>query len=415
MKTPRLLLLGLVSVTATGLVIGGAFRDDHRADALAAAAALSRAAAVAPAVTAAPVPVTQSAPSSASRHPSERKTAPQTTATETSAPAVSTPAPTPTPHHNAKANPAPPSTPTSSSKVKHVFLISLAVAYDPTAAYAGQQLRPQGELLSGYQQLPAASDLPSYIAMVSGQPPNAQTSAGCTTYSEFPNSAKVDKKGVVSGAGCVYPVSTLTFADQLTSARHTWRAYLEGMDAGGQPTATCLHPQSGQPDDTQQGRPGDEYAARHNPFVYFHSLLDLGDCAQNDVPLTKLAADLASAKTTGSFSYIAPNLCHDGSEPTCADGSVGGTAAADAFLSQLVPQILASPAYKKNGLLEVAFSSGALLVSPLITAGSSDPAGYNPYSLLRTNEDIFGVTHLAEAAGTEVKSFGGGLVTGAGD
>jgi hypothetical protein len=54
-------------------------------------------------------------------------------------------------------------------------------------------------------------------------------------------------------------------------------------------------------------------------------------------------------------------------------------------------------------------------VSRYVTAGGTDPAAYDPYSLLRTNEDIFGLTHLAEAGGTKVKSFGGGLITGAGD
>jgi hypothetical protein len=63
----------------------------------------------------------------------------------------------------------------------------------------------------------------------------------------------------------------------------------------------------------------------------------------------------------------------------------------------------------------VVFSSGALFVSRYVTAGGTDPAAYDPYSLLRTNEDIFGLTHLAEAGGTKVKSFGGGLITGAGD
>ena len=38
------------------------------------------------------------------------------------------------------------------------------------------------------------------------------------------------------------------------------------------------------------------YAARLNPFVYFHSLLDLGDCATNDVPLTELEKDLKKPK-----------------------------------------------------------------------------------------------------------------------
>ena len=28
---------------------------------------------------------------------------------------------------------------------------------------------------------------------------------------------------------------------------------------------------------------GSDYATRHNPFIYFHSLLDLGGCSSNDV------------------------------------------------------------------------------------------------------------------------------------
>ena len=30
------------------------------------------------------------------------------------------------------------------------------------------------------------------------------------------------------------------------------------------------------------------YATGHNPFVYFHSIVDSPDCAKNDVPLTNL-------------------------------------------------------------------------------------------------------------------------------
>jgi Phosphoesterase family len=400
----RLVLLGILSLTATGLVIGSALRDNHRSEALAAAVALSRASAVTPAP-AATVPAPAAA-TPAAAHTSHTPSSASVPA-DTSVPAVETPAPSQPKKKQPAAAPAP-TTPTSSSKVKHVFVIALTGAgYDATfgsgaasAPYLNQQLRPQGELLSGYRGLPGAADLPSYIAMVSGQPPNDHTNTNCTTYS----------------AACVYPVATLTLADQLTSAGHTWKGYFEDMDAGPQPVTSCRHPDSDQADPTQQGRPGDEYAARHNPFVYFHSLLDLGDCATNDLPLSKLSGDLASAKTTPSVSFIAPNLCHDGTDTICADGTTGGVGATDAYLSQLVPQILASAAYRKDGLLELVFGSGgALLVSPFISAGGSDDATYDPYSLLRTNEDIFGLSHLAKAGGAKVKSFGGNFVTGAGD
>ena len=306
--------------------------------------------------------------------------------------------------------------------------------FGPTspATYLNQQLRPRGRLLTDYYAVGHA-DLPNYIAMVSGQPPNYATGFGCTSYSDFAAGADPDpKSGTVPGNGCVYPVDTLTLADQLDGKGKGWKAYLDGMDAPGQP-ATCRHPDPGAADDTQQGRPGDEYATRHNPFVYFHSLLDLGDCTTNDVGLDKLSADLGSAAKTPNYTFIAPDLCHDGSEPTCADGSSGGLPAADAFLAQWVPQILASPAYRKDGLLVITFGdgpasdssgccgqavgggkTGTLLLSRHLKAGTSDATPYNTYSLLRTVEDVFGVTHLAEAAGRHVHPFGDGLVSGSG-
>src|SRR5207245_1179455 len=80
-----------------------------------------------------------------------------------------------------------------------------------------------------------------------------------------------------------------------------------------------------------------------------HSLLDLGDCASDDLPLTSLAPDLASAAKTPNYAFIVPNLCHDGSEAPCLDGSTGGLQAADAFLAEWVPKILASPASTSDG------------------------------------------------------------------
>ena len=49
---------------------------------------------------------------------------------------------------------------------------------------------------------------------------------------------------------------------------------------------------------------------RQNPFVYFHSLLDLGDCSANDLPIDQLTADLRKAEKTPNFSFIAPTLCN---------------------------------------------------------------------------------------------------------
>jgi phosphatidylinositol-3-phosphatase len=74
--------------------------------------------------------------------------------------------------------------------------------------------------------------------------------------------------GQAVGQGCVYPASVPTVADQLTAKGLTWKAYQQDMGA------PCRHPVLGLLDDTQKAPVGDQYAARHNPFVYFHSIID---------------------------------------------------------------------------------------------------------------------------------------------
>lgn len=297
-------------------------------------------------------------------------------------------------------------------RIKHVFVISLAspgyeAAFGPAnlqMPYLAETLRPQGDLLSNFKAL-GESWLANSFASLAGQKPTADSEKDCPEYEK-----------------CVFPVETLSYVDQLGTAQFTWRAYMEGMaDASGKP-ASCVHPEPGA---TETPAPGG-YSSVLNPFVYFHTLLDLGECSANDVPLTELEKDLRKADKTPSFSYVSPNLCNAGVTPgQCAEGAPDGAAAADAWLATWVPKILKSPAYKADGLLIVTFGAvnpvpnpdpaqpptppaslktGTLLVSPFITPGASDAAKYDPYSLLATNEDLFGLQRLGEAGGKKVKS-----------
>src|SRR6202042_1766173 len=112
--------------------------------------------------------------------------------------------------------------------------------------------------------------------------------------------------GLVPGRGCVYPETALTIGDQVSSSGHVWRAYI--ADMGKQ---ACSHPNSGADDDL--ALPGTEpgYDTGHNPFIYFHSLLDLGDCATDDVDLSHLTAALDKRSRTAAYSFIAPGKCDD--------------------------------------------------------------------------------------------------------
>jgi hypothetical protein len=316
------------------------------------------------------------------------------------------------------------------TKIRHVFLIVLAGhGYDATfgggspANYLNTTLRPKGTLLTGYSSLGRAG-LADELAMIGGQPPNADTRTDCPVYREIPPTSAPSRTGEITADGCVYPNTVTTLADQLSASRREWRAYVEDLDRGPAPApgvapkTTCRRPASNAADDTLRARVGDGYATRHNPFVYYHSLLDLGDCDANDGSLAALEDDLRSAKDTPSLAYIAPNLCNDGTESPCIDGTPGGLAAADAFLATWVPKILDSPAYRADGLLIVAFTgdvtppadpaapppndqpvrNGALLVSKYAQAGGTAGTAYDPYALLRSLEDLFALRPLVRAA-----------------
>src|SRR4051794_21912766 len=286
---------------------------------------------------------------------------------------VSTPSPTPT-----STTKTPKTRTPKAGRVKHVFVISLSSpGYDNAFGtqsqmpYLANTLGPQGELLSNYTLL-TDKGLPNYIGMMGGQAPNALTSADCTSYTDFPGSAQPDQGGNVAGNGCVYPAQAINVADQLFSARFSWGAYMEDMGkpepvpqgetAPADPPQNCVHPDVNAADSTQDvrkadpssGYAGSGYAVRHNPFAYFHSLLDLGSCTQKDVPLDRLEGALASG--IPNFTFISPNLCNTG-EPTECDAEVKdpGPAQADKFLSTWVPKIVASPAYQQDGALFITF------------------------------------------------------------
>jgi hypothetical protein len=249
----------------------------------------------------------------------------------------------------------------SAPPINHVFVVMLAqtdlaaLARDRvTAPYLAGTLANKGTLLTGYQTI-AQGELANEIALLSGQGPTRQTLADCPTYADV----TPDQLGANSqqlGDGCVFPPEAGTIADELHGAGKTWRAYVEDQTAGGAPG--CRRPALGGPDTLRDPRPGDAYATRRNPFVYFHSLIDGSDCAEDDAGLDRLAADLARGAKAPALAWIAPNLCHDGRATPCAPGAPAGPAAADAFLKTIVPKILASKAYADGGLLVVT-SDGA--------------------------------------------------------
>lgn len=351
--------------------------------------------------------------------------------------------------------------------VKHVFVIMLqsknystTFAADSKAPYLSQTLASQGALLRQYYGT-AHISTGNYIALFSGQSVNADTAQGCGIYSDMVMSGMTGD-GQAIGTGCVYPAQIKTLPDQLAAANLSWKGYME--DLGKDPTrarATCGNPTLNQRDRTQSSRKpstalpsGDMYAARHNPFIFFHSIVDSPGCDANVGNLERLEDDLKSIDTTANFTWITPGMCHGGHDTPCVNGEPGGLVSADAFLQKWVPMIMASPAYKRDGLLVITFDQssgsgslapdgtvltyvfpgdsccnqqpgpnvtfpitqsfpkgltgypydyeviipragggriGAVLLSPFIKPGTVSDTPYNHYSMLRTLQDIFSV------------------------
>lgn len=337
--------------------------------------------------------------------------------------------------------------------IKHVWVVVLsdepyATAFGPAspAHYLTGTLEKKGELLVRYYGV-AHEGLADGVALLSGQGPTEATAANCPTYTGM-SSTGAGSDGQVLGQGCVYPASTKTLMGQLNAKHLTWKAYVGGL--GEASVGACAHPEIGAPDPSATSAGG--YQTWRNPFVYFQGITELASCASHDVGMKALQSDLTAGGSAANFSYIAPGACDDGSPRACSAGKTSGMVGADTFLKKTIPEILASRAYKKDGLLaitidqapttgEYADSSsccgqpkfpnlpaatgvaalapsgggqvGMLLLSPFIKKGGALMQDtYNHFSFLATVEHLFGLPKLGYAGLSEVKPLSPSLFSG---
>lgn len=334
--------------------------------------------------------------------------------------------------------------------VGHVFVLVLEnESFDRTfgagspAPYLADTLAHRGALLTHYYGI-GHNSLDNYIAMISGQAPNESTQRDCPRFTEFTlTQPTLDAHGQSIGTGCVYPTMVKTVADQLEAAGRTWRGYMEDMGNDPRKEAiTCGHPVIGAIDSTTRREPHDQYGTKHDPFLYFHSLIDdTARCNAHVVNLNQLRTDLATAASTPNFAFITPNLCNDGHDAPCIDHAPGGLVQVNGFLREWVPLITDSPAFKADGALIITFDEasggagqdssaccgerglpgqpqppggdgpgggrvGAVVLSPFVRAGTVSDAPYNHYSMLRWIEDQFALPHLGYAADSGLAVFG---------
>jgi photosystem II stability/assembly factor-like uncharacterized protein len=320
--------------------------------------------------------------------------------------------------------------------------------------YLREVASKQGNVLSEYYGI-GHNSLDNYLAFISGQAPGSGSQDDCdhvaSTPEWDPSETTADQHGQVIGQGCRFPakvnvgdakdgstakVDVKTFANQLEDEGYTWKGYMEslgnnsaydGFDRG------CPYANRHAYSHT------DPYVLKHDPFQWFHTITDNPACPQHDVPVTELAGDLQTVRTTPNFSFIAPNIVHDGHENSSV--APGFARTADTWLRQFLPMIMASPAYRQDGLILFTFDesdqftgipsspednlsccneipgpnspspgivgpggghTGSLVLSPFTRPGTTtgdDSHKYNHYSSLRSFEDLFGIKGGDDGAG----------------
>jgi phosphatidylinositol-3-phosphatase len=152
------------------------------------------------------------------------------------------------------------------------------------------------------------------------------------------------------------------------------------------------------------------YAAKHNPFVFFQDVTNNNSassstCVAHERPYSELVTDLTN-NTVARYNFITPNLCDDMHNSTgCAtrDSIKNG----DTWLSNNLPTILNSQAYKDGGAVFLTWDEaasgdgpiGMVVLSPEAKGnGYNNTIHYTHSSTVRTIEEIFGASPLLRDA-----------------
>jgi phosphoesterase family protein len=170
---------------------------------------------------------------------------------------------------------------------------------------------------------------------------------------------------------------------QVRTAAKTARSYQESMPSN------CRLADSGR------------YAVKHNPEAYFAGDGDRAACLADNLPLGtpsrgNLHDDLTN-NTLATFSFITPNLCNDTHDCSVRTG--------DAWLSEWLPVILESQAYISGGtVIFLVYDEytpiPVVVISPYTLPGTVTAAPFDHYSLLRTTEEMLGLTPFLGKAAT---------------
>ncbi len=223
-----------------------------------------------------------------------------------------------------------------------------------------------------------------------------------------------------SGTTVDHTVNAPSLADQLTAAGMTWKGYFQNL-----PPFDPSHPTTSGPYTFKWPSSANAlYASKHNPFINFTGTQ--GDRSQM-VSDQQLGSDLSTSQLP-NFSLIVPDQCNDMHGTGGCSDTNHLIQTGDQYVGSTVAQIMASQVWKQghNAIVvtwdEDDFSDsgqpgtgccgstvgGGHVATIVITNHGhrhiADDTAYNHYSLLRTYEDAFGLTHLQHAGDSVVQA-----------
>jgi hypothetical protein len=209
---------------------------------------------------------------------------------------------------------------------------------------------------------------------------------------------------------------------QLNAAGISWNNYQEDVQLS--VAATTSASGTNGPVNPFYGTTQFNYAVKHNPMAFFPDT-----ALQNVFPLSQFFQDLGNG-TLGSYNWITPNQFNDAHsslsggfiyQNTHFTGDQASIAQGDNFLSQIVPQIIATPAYQNNGVIIIWWdeSEGGddlnrtipeIIISPLAKGNAyASPLALSHSSDLKTMEEIFGLPFVNNPIpGAETSAAGNG-------
>lgn len=193
---------------------------------------------------------------------------------------------------------------------------------------------------------------------------------------------------------------------QLNAAGVPWKNYQEDVELSASPTNSASGTNG--PVNPYNGTTEYNYAVKHNPMAFFNDTAEV-----NVYPLAQLFTDLTD-NTVGRYNWITPDQYNDAHSSLTGGftyqsvhytGDQSAIAAADNFLSIVVPQIMASKAYQDNGAIilwwdetedgdSTAFTVPEIIISPLAKGNayaSAVPLSHS--SDVKTVEEIY---HLSQ-------------------